>query len=448
MRTQLRRVTSLLVAALIMSAVFMGSCGSTKEEAGNGQGATPGDTTGVTDTEITLGTLMPLSGSPTAAWGIEISEGMQAYFDYINQQGGLYGRKIKLVVGDSQYSGPVAAEAIRKLVEEDNIFALVADLGTEPEAAIYQYLQDRGVPDLYVLSGVSKFTEPVGKNRFTAMVDYRTEGRIFATYLKDNFDGKKLGILAQNDDYGKEGEEGTRAGLKEFGANMDVTTEYYDVAQSDVTAQVQRLKADNAEVIMFWGSPVQAANMMKTVRQTLSWDVPMLINEANALDVTAQLAGNDNIEGVVSTTIGRQAWETDVQGVRDRKAIMAQVAPDLPFDNSTLVGYTIAEGMAGLLKQAGKDLTREALIAASESICNFATDLSLLPASTSPTDHRFLETEVFVKATVDRSGPSPVFRWQIFGDPIGFESTTSCTVPTPPPGGVDQPGPPLGGEKK
>jgi branched-chain amino acid transport system substrate-binding protein len=444
MRAQLRRATFLLATALTVSAVFVSACGSSKEEAGGGQGASPGDTTGVTDTEIKLGTLMPLSGSPTAAWGIEISKGMQAYFDWLNNQGGLYGRKIKVIVGDSQYSGPIATEAVRKLVEQDEVFALSSNLGTEVEAAVAQYLEERNIPDMYVLTGASQFIDPVAKNRFSAMVNYTTEGKIFATYLFQNYDGKKLGILAQNDDYGKEGEAGTRQGLKDLGAKMDVTTEYYDVAQADVTAQMQRLKVDGVDVIMFWGSPTQAANMTKTARQTLSWDVPMLINEANALDITAQLAGYDNIEGVVSTVVGHQAFETNVPAVAKIKEEMASVASDLPFDNSTLVGWTLGSSMAGLLKQTGRNLTRENFLAAAEDVCKYMTDLSLIPSTSSQTDHSFTEAEIFVKATVDRSGPSPTFRWEPFGDVVGFESTKDCTVPTPPANATEQPGPPLG----
>jgi branched-chain amino acid transport system substrate-binding protein len=444
MRAQLRRATFLLATALTVSAVFVSACGSSKEEAGGGQGASPGDTTGVTDTEIKLGTLMPLSGSPTAAWGIEISKGMQAYFDWLNNQGGLYGRKIKVIVGDSQYSGPIATEAVRKLVEQDEVFALSSNLGTEVEAAVAQYLEERNIPDMYVLTGASQFIDPVAKNRFSAMVNYTTEGKIFATYLFQNYDGKKLGILAQNDDYGKEGEAGTRQGLKDLGAKMDVTTEYYDVAQADVTAQMQRLKVDGVDVIMFWGSPTQAANMTKTARQTLTWDVPMLINEANALDITAQLAGYDNIEGVVSTVVGHQAFETNVPAVAKIKEEMASVASDLPFDNSTLVGWTLGSSMAGLLKQTGRNLTRENFLAAAEDVCKYMTDLSLIPSTSSQTDHSFTEAEIFVKATVDRSGPSPTFRWEPFGDVVGFESTKDCTVPTPPANATEQPGPPLG----
>jgi branched-chain amino acid transport system substrate-binding protein len=442
MRAQLRRATFLVATALTVSAVFVSACGSSKEEAGGGQGASPGDTTGVTDTEIKLGTLMPLSGT-MAAWGIEISKGMQAYFDWLNNQGGMYGRKITVIVGDSQYSGPIATEAVRKLVEQDKVFAVYSNLGTEVEAAVKQYLTEHNVPDIYVLTGASQFIQPIAKNRFSAMVNYTTEGKIFATYLFQNYDGKKLGILAQNDDYGKEGEAGTKQGLKDLGAKMDVTTEYYDAAQSDVTAQMQRLKVDGVDVIMFWGSPVQAANMTKTAHQTLSWDVPMLINEANALDITAVLAGIDNMEGVISTTVGIQAWQTDVPAVAQIKKDMASVAPTLVFDNSTLVGWNLSSSMAGLLKQTGRNLTRENFIAAAEDVCKYMTELALIPSTTSTTDHSFTEAEIFVKGTVDRSVDPPTFRWQPFGDTVGFESTKDCTMPTPPPDATSQPGPPL-----
>jgi branched-chain amino acid transport system substrate-binding protein len=447
MRAQFGRI-AILVAALTLFAVLTGCGGSSEEKAGGKSTPWPNNTMGVTDTEIKVGTLMPMTGL-LAAWGVAITHGEQAYFDYINDNGGLYGRKFKLIVGDSQYTGPAAIEAARKLVEQDGVFLLYGTLGTEVEAAVSTYLAENGVPDTYILSGSSNLTEPVAKNRFTTMVPYTTEGKIFATYIKQNYDGKKLGILAQNDEYGKEGEAGTRQGLKDLGFSTDnITTEWYDVAQPEVAAQTQRLKADNVDVIMFWGSPIQAASMMKTARETMSWDVPIIVNEANALDITAQLAGYDNIEGVISVTVGRQAWEMDVPGVAKRKELLAKYAPDLPFDNSSLVGWDIAESLVGNFKQAGKDLTRESFVAASESVCNYATDMSLVPSFTSPTDHRYIETEAFVKATVDRSSPAPVFKWVIFGDNVGFESSTDCTLPTPPPNATEQPGPPLNIEMK
>ncbi len=441
MSADIRKRLCFLAAILAVAALSLVACAK-EDESG-----TSGDATqGVTDTEIRIGTLLPLSGNPAAAWGISISKGMQAYFDYINAQGGIYGRKLKLFVGDNQYSGPVASEAIRKLVEQDNIFALQGSLGTEAHTAVYKYLEERGIPDMYILTGNSKWTVPVARTRFCGLVDYVTEGRIFARYIFQNYDGQKLGILAQNDDYGKEGEQGVKEGLKELGADIDVTVEYYDATQSDVTAQVQRLKGAGVGIIAFWGGPVQAANMIKSARETLSWDVPMMVNGTNALEIVGTLAGYDNIEGTISAVTGHQAWETNIQGIAERKQIAATYAPDLTWDNTALVGYVISESTVGLLKQAGPNLTRDSFLDAAEAVCKFKTDVSLVPSSTSPQDHRFLEGDILVRATIDRSSNPPTFRWQPFGDVVDFESTQDCVAPTPPPGGKDQPGPPLQGE--
>jgi hypothetical protein len=186
--------------------------------------------------------------------------------------------------------------------------------------------------------------------------------------------------------------------------------------------------------------------MMKAARETLSWDVPMIVNEACAAEITATLAGLDNIEGVISTTVGIQAWQTDVPAIQTIKDEMASVAPDLAFDNYSLVGWNLSASMVGLLKQAGPDLTREGFIAAAEGVCNYLTELALIPSSTSPTDHEFTEAEIFVEATVDRTVDPPVFHWAPFGDVVGFETTQDCTIPTPPAEATLQPGPKLGTE--
>lgn len=437
-----------LIAATALCGLAVGACGQknagqTDAGGGNGSMNLPGEMQGVTDNEIRIGTIQPLSGDPAAIYGNAIAKGMQAYYDYINDNGGMYGRKIKLILGDNQYSGSVASEAARRLVEQDKVFAIQGSEGTAPHSAIYKYLEEHGIPDMYILSGSATFVDPVARTRFGGLVDYVTEGRVFATYIKQNFDGQKLGILAQNDDFGKEGEQGLRQGLQEQGANMDITVEYFDETNTDVTSQVQRLKGADVNIVAFWGGPLQAANLIKTARETLSWQVPVMINGTNALDILGQLAGYDNIEGTVSGMMGHQAFETDNPGVARAREIVAKYAPDVPFDNMVLIGYSISEGMTGFLKQAGKDLTQESFIKAAESLCNYKSDLFLVPQSTSPTDHRLSEADVLVRATTDRSSGTPVFRWVPFGDVISFESTTNCTVPTPPAGAASQPGPSL-----
>jgi branched-chain amino acid transport system substrate-binding protein len=299
-----------------------------------------------------------MSNTTATAWGVPLSKGMKAYFDYINDNGGIYGRKIDFIVGDSQYTGPVASETIRKLVEQDGIFALQGSLGTEAHAAVYKYLEEKGVPDMFILTGNTMWTEPIAKNRFRFLVDYISEGRILGQYIAENYDGKKMGILAQNDDFGKEGEKGLKTGIEDVGATMETTTEYYDATQTDVTSQMQRLKADGAEVIGFYGMPAQAASGVKAARTTLNWDVPIFITGVNAAQIVGALAGYENIQGTISVSFGHQSSETDNPGVQQYMEIMKKYSPDTQIESISLTGFGVAQAMVQVLIQAGPDLTR------------------------------------------------------------------------------------------
>ena len=446
MQTLLNRWPLLFVVVLAAGMLLMVACKEEKEEGKTTPGATAkvtakatagaGDTTGVSDTEIKIATLLPMSQSAAAAWGLSLSRGMKAYYDYINDQGGVYGRKIELIIEDNQSSPPVAIEAARKLVEQDKVFAIQGSLGGGTHSAIWKYLEEKGIPDMYVLDGDPKWTDPVVRTRFGFLVDYITEGRILGKYIAENFDGKKLGIIAQNDDFGKECKKGIEMGLEDEGADMEIVTQYYDETQTDITAQAQRLKRENVDVIAFVGRPVQAANLFKTARETLSWDVPVVLTGVDAAEVTAALAGYDNIEGAVSVVFGHQAFETDNPGVAKHIQLMAKYSPDVKPDNLTLVGAAISEGMVNVLRQAGPDLTRESFLDAAESVCEFVCSTCLVPTSTSPTDHRPTEVEVYVRAT---GATAETFKWEPFGESFGFESTKECTPPTPPPGYEQQP---------
>jgi branched-chain amino acid transport system substrate-binding protein len=447
MQALLKRWPLLLVAVLAVGVLLLGACkDEDKDEGKTTPGATAkvtakatagaGDTTGVTDTEIKIGSLLPMSQSAAATWGVGLSKGMKAYFDYINDQGGIYGRKINFIVGDSQYTGPVAIEAARKLVEQEKVFALQGGLGTEAEGAVYQYAQDKGVPDMFLLTGETMFTEPLARTRFGFLVDYLSEGRILGQYIAENFDGKKLGILAQNDEFGKQGEEGLKLGIEDKGASMETTTEYYDSTQNDVTAQTQRLKNANVDVIAAYGMPMQAASLIKTARETLSWDVPVLLTGVDAVEIEGALAGYSNIEGTVSVVFGHQAYQTEVPGIAKHIEIMAKYAAGTKPDNLTLTGYSISQAMVQLLIQAGPDLTRESFLDAAESLCKWDCPTCLLPVSYSPTDHRWNQAEVYVKAT---GSDAATFKWEFFGDTISFEDTKDCTAPTPPADADKQP---------
>ena len=385
----------------------------------------PGQTNGVTDTEILLGGHLPLSGF-AAAWGVNLKAGMDAWVAYVNDNGGVNGRKIKLIVEDDQYTGPLASEVVRKLVEQDKVFAIVGGLGTVPDTAVYKYLEVNGVPDMFLLAGLSKLTDPVVKTRFSYLVDYTDEGRILGEYIAKNSPGKKVGIIEQNDEFGQEGEKGIREGVAS--ANNEVVVEMFETTESDLSAQVQRLKNQNVEVMAIYGEPIQATSAIKNAHETLNWQVPIVITGVDAVEIVGALAGYANIEGTVSVVFGHQAYETDWPGIAKYREVLAKYASGKTPENLTLTGASIIDFTVKALTDAGPDLTRDSFLKAAESLCGYESFASFKGAGVklSPTDHRPIEAEQYVKATMDNTQNPPLFKWQAIGEPISFESTPNC----------------------
>jgi ABC-type branched-subunit amino acid transport system substrate-binding protein len=402
---------------------LLASCSSKKsadETAGptsTGTGTTaPANVPGVSDTEIKLGTHMPLSQSPAAAYAI-IADGMRAYFDYINDtEGGVYGRKITLLVGDDHYSPPDTVEVVRKLVEQDKVFAIVGGLGEATHFTVWKYLEERGVPDLFISSGIEAWTDPVVKTRFGGNPVYSQEGQMLGQYVADQYPGKKVGLLIQDDEFGHEGEAGVRKGLE--GSDLEVAAvQTYDAANllGDVTGQTQRLKNQNVDVVVAYALPAQAASLIKTAREVLNWNVPIVISGINASNAFVQLAGVENAEGVVTVLFGHQTWETENPGVQQFLQVMQKYAPAASVENFSEYGYIIADLTVEGLKRAGPDLTREGLSDALEAIKGYQCSVCFAPISFSPTDHRPFEIETYVRLEGGK--------WVPFGDLVNFEST-------------------------
>jgi branched-chain amino acid transport system substrate-binding protein len=445
MQALLKRLPLLLVAVLAVSMLLVG-CKESKKEAGTtpGAGAWPtpapgagvGETVGVTDTSVKLGTLLPLSQTTAALWGVPEVAGMKAWFEYVNDNGGIYGRKIDVIYGDSEYTGAVGLEEAKKLVEDDQVFAMFGTIGIQVEMPIMPYLQEKGVPDMFVQASESEVVNPISYQRYRWLVDYTKEGAILGKYICENYKDQKVGILAQNDAFGKAGEEGVKQGLKDAGCSSGTTTEYYDPTVSDVTSQTQRLKADGAEVLVAYAQPGQAASALNAARSTLSWDVPFVMTGVNAAQIMGMLAGYDNIQGAVTVSFGPQSDQTEYAGVREFQANMKKYQPDGEINSISFSAYTLAQVVTAILIQTGPDLTRTNLLKAAESICKWDNGVVWTPKSLSPTDHDWQESEMFVKAT----GTGDDFKWVPFGDVIDFESTQDCTPPTEPADASKQPG--------
>jgi branched-chain amino acid transport system substrate-binding protein len=405
----IRRARRLAVVTLLLAlASVPTACKS------DGSSSSAGSVPGVTDTEIKFGTHLPLSQSPAAAYG-PIADGIRAYFDYINDtEGGVYGRKLQLLVGDDHYAPADTIEVVRKLVEQDNVFAIVAGLGEETHSAVWKYLEERGVPDLFISSGLAKWTDPVVKTRFGGNPVYLQEGKMLGQYVAQHYNGKKLGLLLQNNEFGDDGEKGVRAGIA--GSDVQVVAvQKYESTQWDVTAQTQRLKEAGADVIVAYALPPPAASLVKTAREVLNWDVPIVVTGVDATELFVQLAGAQNAEGIVSVIFGHSVYETDNPGVQRYLQNMKKYAPNAEISNITLYGYIMSELTVEGLKRAGKDLTRDSLVNALEGVRNFECSVCLAPISFSPTDHRPFEIEVYTKVVNGQ--------WETFGEPVNFEST-------------------------
>ncbi len=410
-----RRRYGPLLAGVLLVCFLMVACGHREARI-----ETPGvqKVPGVTDTAILLGAHFPLSQTPAAAYA-PVADGMRAYFDYINSQGGVYGRKIKLLVGDDHYSPADTVEVVRKLVEEDGIFAMVGGLGDPTHAAVMGYLEERGIPDLFIGGGLDRFTDPVVKTRFGGNPDYYTEGRMLGKYIAEHYNGKRLALLVQNDEAGEDGEAGIRLGLE--GSDVEIVArETYETTQWDVTAQAQSLMRANPDVVAAYAIPPPAASLVKVAREVLSWDVPILVSGINATDIFIQLAGAKNAEGVVSVVFGKQIYHTDDPGIQRHIQIMQEFAPSVPPSNLTVYGQGMAEMTVKALENAGPNLTRESVVDGAEAIRDFCCTLCLAPASLSATDHRPSEIELYIKV---ENG-----EWAEFGEPVSFESTPGRVV--------------------
>jgi branched-chain amino acid transport system substrate-binding protein len=401
-----------LAATTIILVLLLAACGGTKQSA-NDDGSTTENVPGVTDTEIKLGSHFALSQSPAAAYA-PIILGMRAYFDYVNDQGGVNGRKITFIVGDDHYNPPDALEVVRKLVEQDSVFAIVAGLGEASHSAVYKYLEERGVPDLFITAGLLKWSEPVVKTRFAGSVDFVTEGRMLGKYVAENYPGKKLGLLLQNDEMGVDSEKGLNMALE--GSDVQVVAkEMYEAINFDATAQTQRLRNAGAEVVIAFAIPPQAASLVKTARETLNWDVPILVSGIDVSEIFIDLAGAENSEGIVSIVMGHQIYETDQPGIQQHIEIMQKYGGGTEPSNFSLYGAAMGELTVEGLKRAGRDLTRESLVDALESIRGWYCSACMVPISFSPTDHRPLEIEMYDRV---ESG-----KWVAFGEPVSYEST-------------------------
>lgn len=357
---------------------------------------------GASDTEIKIGQTMPYSG-PASAYGT-IGKSEAAYFQMINERGGINGRKINFISLDDGYSPPRTVEQTRKLVEEEQVLFVFSSLGTPPNTAIHKYMNAKQVPQLFVATGATKWGDP--KNFPWTMgwqPTYHLETRIYAKYLLQTKPDAKVGILYQNDDYGKDYYRGFKEGLGDKAASMIVKEVTYEVTDPTVDSQIVDLKGSGADTFINITTPKFAA---QAVRKTydIGWKpLQFLNNVSSSIAAVLTPAGLEKAVDIISTAYMKDVvdpqWKDDA-GVKEYLAFMKKYYPDGdPNDYSNVYGYTNAQTLSQTLKQCGDDLTRENVMRQGANLKDLELPM-LLPGikiNTNATDFYPIEQEQLVK---------------------------------------------------
>jgi branched-chain amino acid transport system substrate-binding protein len=353
---------------------------------------------GITDTGIKIGQSAPFSG-PASVYG-QISTAESDYFKMINDQGGINGRKINLIALDDGYSPPKTVEVVRRLIEQEEVAILFQTIGTAPNTAIRKYVNQKKVPDIWLGSGASEFVTNTKDFPWSIpfQPSYRLEGQMYAKFILATKPDAKIGILYQNDDLGRDYVAGLKDGLGDKYDKMVVKSVSYEVTDPTIDSQVLDLKSSGADVFYDASTPKFSA---MSIRKTadIDWH-PLHIIDSNGALVKPALtsAGLDKSIGVVTAQYLKDptdpGWNDDA-GMRDFQTWRAKYAPESdPANPVWAYGYTMAQAMVVVLKQAGNDLTRESIMRAATNLPDTTTLPMVLPGikiSTSPTDYRAMK---------------------------------------------------------
>ncbi|MGH7707568.1 MAG: ABC transporter substrate-binding protein [Vulcanimicrobiaceae bacterium] len=325
---------------------------------------------GVTATEITLGGTHPYSG-PASAYGV-IGKGAQAYFAYINDKGGVNGRKIVYKDLDDGYSPPQAVQLVRQLVEQDHVFAIFNTLGTAVNTAIRPYLNQQRVPQLFVATGATTWGKDYAKYPWTIgwQPDYQSEAIIYARYVLKTNPNAKIGVLYQNDDYGQDYLTGLTKGLGTK-AGLIVKSVSYEVTDPDVSSQVASLKSSGADTFFIFATPKFSSQALVAAAQQ-SWHPTIYLNNVSNSETVYKAAssagGAAATNGVISTLYYKDPSDPKMgndRGIQLFRQIMAKYAPGADTANAFyMYGMGAAFTMVDVLEKAGKDLTRQKLMTA------------------------------------------------------------------------------------
>ncbi len=370
---------------------------------------------GASDTEIKIGNTVPYSG-PASAYGA-IGKSETAYFNMLNERGGINGRKINYISRDDGYSPPKTVEQVRQLVEQDQVLFLFNTLGTPPNTAIQGYLNDNKVPQLFVATGADKWNDP---KHFPWTMgwqpSYRIEARIYARYILKNLPNAKIAVLYQNDDFGKDYLIGLQEGLGDKAGKMIVATKTYETTDPTVDSQIVALQGSGADVLLTAAIPKFAAQAIRKVYD-IGWKpAHFMTNVSSSVGAVFKPAGPEKGVGIISAGYLKDPTDPQWQDAPDFKEWLAWMkkynAGANLTDGNNVTGYAVASTLVPVLKASGDNLTRDNIMKQAASLHDLKVPMLLpgITVSTGPNDFAPIKQMQLMKFDGET--------WKLFGEVI------------------------------
>lgn len=368
-----------LMAATLATGLVLAGCGG-RDDGGDSasEGGAAENVPGVTDTTIKLGTSFPLSG-PASAYST-ITKGAQAHFEFVNENGGVNGRKIEYEVLDDGYEPPRAVSNSRRLITQEEVFALFNTLGTPPNLAIWDYVNQQEVPHVFIATGATEFGADIEAHPWTIgwQPNYQTEAAALAQYLENEQPDAKVAVLFQNDGFGKDLLGGFEKAIEGTGVEI-VARESYEVTDPSVASQVKKLAGSGADAFLNISTPKFAAQAIATVAKSDWKPTHMISNVAASKSLVFKPVGLEAATGILAPNYLLDPSSEEAKSDPDYQTYvdaMEKFAPDAdPTEAFNVYGWASAATMVAALEKAGEDLTREGFM---EAVRSLDTEIPML----------------------------------------------------------------------
>jgi ABC-type branched-subunit amino acid transport system substrate-binding protein len=433
------------IAALAMVAAACGSSGSSSGGSSSSSGALTGSAPGITSTQILIGSHQPLTG-PAAPGYSEIAPAANAYFQYVNAHGGVYGRKIVYKYLNDQYDATITSTVVHQLVLQDDVYAIFDGLGTPTHLAVVKYLNSSKVPDVFVASGCDCWNDPsTYPDTFGWQLDYIREGKILGAYVKQHFAGKKIGYFYQDDEFGMDGVKGLNY---EIPKSQVVAAKSYTPTVTNIAPQVTALKAAGAQVVVTFAIPAFVA-LLKLTGLKLSFS-PQVVSSSVGSDPTtlagllvafakqggATVSGNALTQGIITDSYLPSLGDTSNSWIALMTKVHNTYIPKLPMDGNVAYGLAVGYTFVQAMLKAGRNPTRQDLVSAING--GLPQGVSVAPYAYSASDHAGV-TGAYM-AMIDNGALKPIGPVQVTDtSPTGAITTFSGTQPAAPASGVPSP---------